>query len=148
VSVSLAPTIMSFQFWCTGLSAAETIRVPICTASAPRAKAAAMERPSVIPPAAITGTFTFEQTRGSRTMVATSRLFLNPPPSPPSTTSPSTPASIAFKAAARCGTTWNTVRPLPFSASQYRFGSPAEVVTNLTPWSATKLTMSGSRTKA
>ena len=56
VSVSLAPTIMSFQFWCTGLSAAETMRVPICTPSAPRAKAAAIVRPSVMPPAAITGT--------------------------------------------------------------------------------------------
>ena len=81
-------------------------------------------------------------------MVATSRLFLNPPPSPPSTTRPSTPASMAFCAAASDGTTWNTVRPLPFSASQYLFGSPAEVVTNFTPWSATKDTMSGSRTNA
>ena len=118
VSVSLAPTIMSFQFWCTGLSAAETIRVPIWTPSAPRANAAAMLRPSVMPPAAMIGRPVFEQTSGSSTMVATSRPFLNPPPSPPSTTSPSTPASIAFCAAAIDGTTWNTVKPAPFRASQ------------------------------
>src|SRR6185369_7510509 len=148
VSVSFAPTIMSFQFWCTGLSAAETMRVPIWTPSAPSAKAAAMVRPSVMPPAAITGRSVFEQTSGSRTMVATSRAFLNPPPSPPSTTSPSTPASMAFVAAAIDGTTWKTVRPSDFSASQYLLGSPAEVVTNLPPWSATNLTMSGSRTNA
>ncbi len=52
-----------------------------------------------MPPAAITGTSTCEQTSGSSTIVATSRGFLNPPPSPPSTTSPSTPASTAFSAA-------------------------------------------------
>ena len=82
------------------------MRVPICTPSAPSAKAAAMLRPSAMPPAAITGTSTFEQTSGSSTMVATSRGFLKPPPSPPSTTRPSTPASIAFSAARSDGTTW------------------------------------------
>ncbi len=56
-----------------------------------------------MPPAAITGTPTFEQTSGSSTMVATSRGFLKPPPSPPSTTRPSTPASTAFSAAASDG---------------------------------------------
>ena len=124
------------------------MRVPICTPSAPSAKAAAIERPSVIPPAAITGTPTFEQTSGSSTIVETSREFLKPPPSPPSTTSPSTPASIAFSAVPSEGTTWKTVRPASFSAEQYLLGSPAEVVTNFTPWSTTNETMSGSRTKA
>jgi hypothetical protein len=64
-----------------------------------------MVGPSQMPPAAMTGTVTFEQTSGSSTIVATSRGFLKPPPSPPSTISPSTPASIAFSAAYRLGTT-------------------------------------------
>ncbi len=46
---------------------------------------------------------------------------------------------MAFMAAASEGTTWNTISPLDFSASQYLLGSPAEVVTNLTPWSAHEL---------
>ena len=73
VSVSLAPTIACFQFMCAGDSADDSIRVPIWMPSAPIAKAAAIERPSVKPPAAITGTFTLEQTSGSSTIEATSR---------------------------------------------------------------------------
>ena len=115
MSVSFAATIAFFQFACTGDSAADTMREPICTPSAPSANAAAMLGPSQMPPAAITGTVTFEQTSGSSTIVATSRGFLKPPPSPPSTTSPSTPASIAFNAASSDGTTWNTVRPAALS---------------------------------
>ena len=124
------------------------MRVPICTPSAPRAKAAAIERPSVMPPAPMTGTSTWEHTSGRSTIEATSRGFLNPPPSPPSTTRPSTPASTAFRAARSVGTTWNTVSPAAFSCSVYRVGSPAEVVTNFTPWSMTKSTMAGSRTNS
>ncbi len=51
VSVSAAATMACFQLSCTGDSAADTMRVPICTPSAPRAKAAAIERPSQMPPA-------------------------------------------------------------------------------------------------
>ena len=36
--------------------------------------------------------------------------------------------------------------PASWSCSVYRAGSPAEVVTNRTPWSATKSTMPGSAT--
>src|SRR5262249_13552439 len=46
------------------------------------------------------------------------------------------------------GTTWNTVRPAPFNVAVYFVGSPAEVVTNFTPWSITKSTMAGSRTNS
>ncbi len=133
---------------CTGDSAADTMRVPICTPSAPSANAAAMLRPSQMPPAAITGTSTCEHTSGSRTIDATSRWFLNPPPSPPSATMPSTPASMAFNAAWRFGTTWNTVIPASCRASVNRCGSPADVVANRTPWSCTNSTMPGSRTNA
>ena len=140
--------IASFQFWCTGDSAALTMRVPICTPSAPSANAAAIEAPSVMPPAATIGTSTFDRTRGRSTIDETSRGFLNPPPSPPSTTSPSTPASTALRAAVSVGTTWNTVRPAAFSWAVYLVGSPAEVVTNWTPCSTTNSTIAGSRTKA
>ena len=82
----------------------ETIRVPICTPSAPRAKAAAMVRPQAMPPTAISGVRLLADER-QRTMVETSFGFLKPPPSAPSTTSPSTPASTAFSAAFSVGTT-------------------------------------------
>ena len=49
--------------------------------------------------------------------------LLNPPPSPPSATMPSTPASIAFSARGRLGTTWNTVMP----ASCKRVGEAVRV---------------------
>ena len=116
--------------------------------SAPKANAAAIEAPSTNPPAAMIGTSTSARTNGKSTMLATSRGFLNPPPSPPSTTSPSTPQDTAFLAAARLGTTWKTVNPPAFNSSVYRSGLPADVVTNFTPWSITKRTISGSRTKA
>ncbi len=75
-------------------------------------------------------------------------MALNPPPSPPSTTRPSTPASIAFKAARKLGTTWNTVSPASLNALVNWVGSPAEVVTNFTPFDATKSTMFGSLVKS
>ena len=117
MSVSFADTMASFQFWCTGDSAADTMRVPICTASAPRARAAAMVAPSVKPPAAMMGKSVRDRTRGRSTRVETSFGFLNPPPSAPSTTKPSTPASMAFRAASRVGTTWKTVSPAAFSSA-------------------------------
>ena len=106
MSVSAASTIACFQLSCTGDSAADTMRVPICTPSAPRAKAAAIDAPSMMPPAAMIGTSTRERTSGSSTIVDTGVGLLKPPPSPPSTTSPSTPASTALSAAASVGTTW------------------------------------------
>ena len=138
----------SFQLLWTGDSAAETIRVPIWMPSAPIAKAAAMVLPSTNPPAAMMGTSTFERTSGSNTMVATSRGFLKPPPSLPSTINPSTPASTAFNAAWRVGTTWKTVKPADLSWAVYFVGLPADVVTNVTPCSITKSAMAGSRTNA
>ena len=115
VSVSAAPTIACFQLSWTGDSSADTMRVPICTPSAPRANAAAIDGPSTMPPAAMIGTSTFERTSGSSTIVETSCGFLKPPPSPPSTTSPSTPASTAFSAPFSVGTTWNTMSPASLS---------------------------------
>ena len=62
--------------------------------------------------------------------------------------SPSTPASTAFSAPARFGTTWKTVSPASLSGCVYFVGLPAEVVTNFTPCSATNSTIDGSRTNA
>jgi len=89
-------------------------------------------RPSAIPPAAIIGTSTFSRTSGNSTIEETGCGFLNPPPSPPSTINPSTPASTAFRAALSVGITWNTVKPAALSSRQYFAGSPAEVVTKRT----------------
>ncbi len=94
------------------------------------------------------GTSTLERTSGSSTIVDTGVGLLKPPPSPPSTTRPSTPASTAFSAAANVGTTWYTVSPASFSTPVYFVGEPAEVVTNLTPWSITNSAIAGSRTNA
>ena len=58
MSVSAAATMACFQLSCTGDSAADTIRVPICTPSAPSANAAAIVAPSTMPPAAMIGTST------------------------------------------------------------------------------------------
>src|ERR1019366_5129613 len=97
----------------------------------------------------MTGRSNAEVTDGRRTIDDTGRGFLNPPPSPPSTISPSTPASTALAAARRVGTTWNTVRPASFSEAVYLVGLPADVVTKVTPWAMTKSTMAvGSATKA
>jgi hypothetical protein len=149
VSVSAASTMACFQLACTGDSTAETMAVPSCTPSAPRARAAAMVGPSRKPPAAMTGRSKAVVTAGTRTMVDTGRGLLKPPPSPPSTISPSTPAATAFSAARTVGTTWKTVRPASFSGPVYRVGLPAEVVTKRTPWATTKSTMApGSATKA
>ena len=148
MSVSPAATIACFQLSCTGDSAADTIRVPICTPSAPSANAAAMVAPSMMPPAAMIGTSTRDRTSGSSTIVDTGVGLLKPPPSPPSTTRPSTPASTAFSAAASVGTTWYTVSPAALRIGVYFVGDPADVVTNLTPCSITNSAIDGSRTKA
>ena len=94
------------------------------------------------------GTSTREAISGSSTIVDAPVGALNPPPSLPSTTSPSTPASTALSAPRNDGTTWNTVSPTSWSARVYFVGSPAEVVTNETPFSATNSTIEGSRTNS
>jgi hypothetical protein len=63
-----------------------------------------MPRPSQIPPAAIIGTSLRARMPCSSTRVETSSGFLKPPPSAPSTTSPSMPASTHFSAASTVGT--------------------------------------------
>ena len=68
VSVSAASSTACFMFQCTPDSSDDSIRVPICTPSAPSANAAAIERPSAIPPAATIGTSSFDAISGSSTI--------------------------------------------------------------------------------
>ena len=72
--------------------------------SAPAANAAAIPIPSTIPPAAIIGISVCLLIDCNKTYRPTSSGLLNPPPSVPSTTSPSTPAFTAFNAPAKLGT--------------------------------------------
>ena len=81
-------------------------------------------------------------------MDVTSRGFLNPAPSLPSTTSPSTPASTACCAPFSVGTTWKTMRPASFSTAAYLSGDPADVVMKLDPSSTIIWMMAGSWMKA
>ena len=81
--------------------------VPICAAAAPSFSAAAIPRPSAMPPAAITGAFTVSTTCGikrQRTGEAILRLLRNdtrcPPASKPVATIASTPASSSSLASA------------------------------------------------
>ena len=119
------------------------MRVPIWTPSAPMARAAAIEGPSTMPPAAMIGTSKRLAISGTSTRVDAPSAFLNPPPSAPSTTRPSTPAAIAFSAPRSVGTTWNTVMPRSFNCGASADGSPAEVVTNEISFLVTKSTMPG-----
>ena len=72
--------------------------------SAPTAKAAAIPAPSAIPPAAIIGRSICFRIAWINTKRPTSSGLLNPPPSVPSTTSPSTPQSAALMAPSTLGT--------------------------------------------
>ena len=72
--------------------------------SAPAANAAAIPRPSTIPPAATIGKSVIFLMACIKTNSPTSSGLLKPPPSVPSTTNPSTPASTAFFAPTTLGT--------------------------------------------
>ncbi|MNT68581.1 hypothetical protein D3C72_2068260 [compost metagenome] len=84
--------------------------VPICTASAPRAWAAAMPRPSMMPPAAITATprgCNTSTQRGTRAMVpiieeakSPRKVPRCPPDSMPEAQTPSAPTSAQATASA------------------------------------------------
>ena len=74
--------------------------------SAPAANAAAIPTPSTIPPAATIGKSISFLIAWIKTNKPTSSGLLKPPPSVPSTTNPSTPASKAFFAPAKLGTAW------------------------------------------
>ena len=93
VSPSCRPAHMSLKRSLAELSRVSAKRVPICTPSAPSAKAASMPAPVPIPPAAIKGRSMCCLTWGTSTIVVVSSFPLCPPASKPSATTASTPAS-------------------------------------------------------
>ena len=112
-----------------------TKRVPIWTASAPSINAAAMPRPSAIPPAAITGIETASTTCGTSVIVVASPMC--PPDSMPSATTASAPLFSIRRACATEATTGITLMPASFHMPMYLPGIPAPVVTTLMPSSTT-----------
>ena len=76
---------------------------------APMAKAAAMPRPSAIPPAATSGIFSRSRAWGTSGMVEFRPTW--PPPSHPETITPSAPSASALVAALTVGTTGKLFTP-------------------------------------
>ena len=105
-------------------------RVPTCTPSAPSANAAAMPRPSAMPPAAITGMRTASHTLGTSAIVVSSPMW--PPASQPSATTASAPMRSMRAASAEDATTGTTFMPASFQAAMKFAGLPAPVVTTST----------------
>ena len=130
-SMSFAFTIFSLYAACTMDSLAATNLVPICMPSAPSMNAAAMPRPSAIPPAAITGMLTASTTWGISAKEVVTPIY--PPLSIPSATTASAPARSIMMAIAVLATTGITTTPASFQASMNLPGFPAPVVTTLTP---------------
>ena len=88
--------------------------------------AAAMPRPSAIPPAAMTGMLSASTTCGTSGMVVSSPMW--PPPSMPSAMTASAPARSMRFASATDATTGMTLMPAFFQLSIYLPGLPAPVV--------------------
>ncbi len=99
----------------TGHSSATRKAVPICTPTAPRAKAATKPAPSAMPPAPMTGMDTAWHTAGMRAMVASSPMC--PPASVPSATTASAPRRSMRAASAADATTGTTFTPASFQAA-------------------------------
>ena len=118
-------------------SLADRNRVPHWTPSAPSMNAAAMPRPSAMPPAAMTGISTASTTWGTSAMVVSSPMW--PPDSVPSATTAVAPARSTRLAMATDGTTGTTLIPASSHAGMYFPGRPAPVVTTGTRSSATSL---------
>ncbi len=132
VSPSLASTIFCLNTGCADDSSEAAKRLPTCTPSAPRAKAASICLPVPMPPAAMTGISTVFRTNGTSTIVVVSSKPLCPPASNPSATTASTPASCALTANLVLATTCTTVMPCSLNNVVYFLGLPAEVKTIFT----------------
>ena len=130
-SVSVAFRIIFFVFSWTGHSVVRRKRVPICTPSAPIKRAAAIARPSEIPPAASTGIG-----QGSFNTLDSSAIQvifpICPPPSIPSMTMASAPEAAIRFASFTFGTTGITLTPALCILSIQGTGFPAPVVTKET----------------
>ena len=107
--------------------------VPICTALAPSRSAAAMPRPSAMPPAAITGTVTLSATCGTSASVPVRQCSGSarkdtrcPPASKPVATIMSTPASASSLASAGVVAVPTVAMPAAATALQHRWRRHAE----------------------
>ena len=109
--------------------------MPHCTPSAPSMNAAAMPRPSAMPPAASTGICTASTTWGTRAIVVSSPTW--PPDSVPSAITAVAPPRSTLRAMATEGTTGTTLMPASIHSGMYLPGRPAPVVTTGTFSSAT-----------
>ncbi len=118
-------------------------RVPNWTASAPNIKAAAIPRPSPIPPAAITGIDTASTICGKPLIVV--NLPICPPASIPSKMTASAPIFSILFAKATEGTTGITLMLCSLKRAMYLAGLPAPVVTTGTCSSQTKSTISSAK---
>ena len=106
--------------------------VPICTPAAPRAKAAAIPRPSAMPPAATTGTSTASTTCGTSAMVPGWESTVSvrnmprwPPASYPCAITASHPRAASQRASATVVAELSTLQPSAFTRSSRRgSGSP------------------------
>ena len=148
MSVSAASTIACFQLSCTGDSAADTIRVPIWTPSAPSANAAAMDR--AVDDAAggddrnvDLGADEWQQHHRRHRGRALEAAALAP--------LDDEAVDAGIDRLLGCPQRGDDVvdgQPGLLECAVYLVGCPAEVVTNCTPWSMTNSTMPGSRTNA
>ena len=102
----------------TSLSLVSRNRVPMATASAPQARAAARPRPSVKPPAAMTGRSMASRTWPMSSEVGTTPVC--PPPSAPWAMTASTPHSATFSAWRRAPIVGMTTTPAAFKVSTVR----------------------------
>ena len=135
VSRSVAPTRACLMLLCTGASCVTKKRVPMFTPSAPSAMAAAMPRPSAMPPEAMTGTRRAWHAKGISTRPGTSSSPGWPAHSKPSMLIMSTPLRSALKA-------WRTevhlctmVMPASFMRPMNSLGLLPAVSTIFTPLS-------------
>ena len=130
------------------VSALATKRVPIWIPSAPSANAAAMPRPSTMPPAAINGTSTRSRIACSSTSVLDLLRVLETAALAALHHQPVHAGVNAFRARspawARRGT---TTMPAALSGAMNLAGLPAEVVTKRMPDSQTKRSMASSLRK-
>ena len=111
--------------------------MPIQTPCAPSASAAAMPRPSTIPPAASTGTgATASTTAGTSASVATSPQTW-PPASQPCAQTTSTPAATRRPPPRPCPATPISSAPAAWTRSTYGLGSPQASETISTPAAST-----------
>ena len=135
VARSSLATMARLTFSCTGASVVATKRVPMLTASAPRASAATSPAPVAMPPPAMSGIRSARAAAGMRTRPGTSSSPGWPAHSNPSMLTASTPIRSAFSACRTEVALWMTVTPAARKAGRWGSGFAPAVSTTFTPLS-------------